>query len=260
MQETIVVEVEKPFVFITLNRPEVRNAMNQRMIRELLEVFNDLREDRSVRGIVVSGAGGTFCAGGDIKEMQAAYSDPEYDGTPQTRNFDRLLEAVNSAPQVVVTKIERAAMGGGLGLVCVSDIAIASEDTIFALPEVRLGIIPGLLAPYFIQRVGITVARRLMLTGARFDAIEALHYGLLHEAPPLEELEHRVGAALADIRECSPEAIAACKEMIFRVEQGDAPAQYRAAVLDQLRRSREGHEGMLAFIQKRKPEWATVDK
>lgn len=260
MAETIIVQVDKPFAFITLNRPQVRNAMNQQMIQELLDAFESLKDDRSVRGIVISGANGMFCAGGDLKEMQAAYSSPHYDGTSHALAFDRLLEAVDTAPQVVITRVERAAMGGGLGLVCVSDIAIASDDTIFALPEVRLGIVPGLLGPYFIKRVGLTVARRLMLTGARFDALEALSYGLIHEAPSPDDIDFRVEVALGDIRECGPEAIAACKAMMFKINHDDAPAQYRAALLDELRRSPEGQEGMLAFIQKRKPGWASLDK
>lgn len=260
--ETIHIEIDKPFAYIMLNRPQVRNAMNQQMVEELREIFTQLREDHSVRGIILSGADGTFCSGGDIKEMQAAYANPDHDGSAQTEGFDQLLEAVNSAPQVVVAKVEGAAMGGGLGLVCVSDIAIASEDAAFALPEVRLGIVPALISPYVIRRVGITISRRLMLTGARFDGIEAAAYGIVHEAAPPDELDIRLDAILADLRECSPDALAACKQLIFAVAERDiaSTAQYRAQLLDYLRRSEEGQEGMLAFIQKRKPHWAMIGK
>lgn len=260
--ETLHIEIDKPFAYITLNRPHVRNAMNQQMVAELTHVFLQLRDDRSVRGIILSGTDGTFCAGGDLKEMQAAYAHDNQDGSTQTEGFDYLLAIVNTAPQAVVAKVEGAAMGGGLGLVCVSDIAVASEDAIFALPEVRLGIVPSLISPYVIRRIGVSSARRLMLTGARFDGIEAANYGVVHESAPPEELDFRLDAILADLRECGPEAIAACKELIFNVAERDinSTTAYRAELLDQLRRSEEGQEGMLAFIQKRKPHWASVGK
>ena len=182
--ETLAVHVEEPFLTITLNRPEVRNAMNQQMIAELRRVFTELHEARQIRAVILRGADGIFCAGGDLKEMQAAYAHHEAETDQKTRDFDILLRTVNSAPQVVITQVEGVAMGGGFGLVCVSDIAIAAEDTTFGLPEVRLGIVPALISPYVIQRIGLTNARRLMLTGARFDGIEAAHYGLVHEVCP----------------------------------------------------------------------------
>lgn len=259
--ETIDLEITEPFAHIMLNRPDVRNAMNQQMVRELGETFAGLHDSPAVRGIVLSGAGGTFCAGGDIKEMQASYTDPNFDDGAYTEAFDSLLHAINTAPQVVVAAVEGIAMGGGLGLVCVADIAIAAEDAVFGLPEVRLGIIPALISPYIIQRVGVSMTRRLMLTGARFDGREAAAFGLAHEACPANELDERVTATLGDIRECGPEALAACKRLIFEVagKDLDATAPYRAQLLHERKQSEEGHEGMLAFIQKRKPKWARVD-
>jgi len=260
--ETITLKKEEPFAFVTLNRPDVRNAMNQQMISELLQAFNALREDRGVRGIVLSGAGGTFCAGGDLKEMQSAYANPQQDKSDRTQQFDLLLRAVNSAPQVVIAKVEGAAMGGGFGLVCVSDFAITTDDTIFGLPEVRLGIVPALISPYVIQRIGLTHARRLMLTGARFDGVEAAQYQLVHEVCLPEDIEERVEIAMADVRECAPGAIAACKKLILEIvdEHFEATAIHRAELLNELRRGKEGQEGMLAFIRKRKPRWSRNDE
>ena len=260
--ETLAVHVEEPFLTITLNRPEVRNAMNQQMIAELRRVFTELHEARQIRAVILRGADGIFCAGGDLKEMQAAYAHHEAETDQKTRDFDILLRTVNSAPQVVITQVEGVAMGGGFGLVCVSDIAIAAEDTTFGLPEVRLGIVPALISPYVIQRIGLTNARRLMLTGARFDGIEAAHYGLVHEVCPAQEIQERIEITLADIRECAPGAIAACKQLLFEIENADfnATAQYRADLLDRLRSSPEGQEGMLAFIRKSKPKWARTEE
>jgi isohexenylglutaconyl-CoA hydratase len=259
---TITLDLTPPFATITLNRPDVRNAMNQQMVEDLRAVFLDLRDNRDVRAIVLAGAGGTFCAGGDLKEMRSAYSGDADDSTHRTENFDALLTAVNTAPQVVIARVQGAAMGGGFGLVCVSDIAIAADDAVFALPEVRLGIVPALISPYVIACVGLTTARRLMLTGVRFDGVAAQHYGLVHMTCPADELDAQVQTTLADIRQASPDALAACKALIFRVMNTDltATTQYRADLLDDLRRGASGQEGMRAFMEKRKPAWAMEDK
>lgn len=256
--ETLHVQLDSPFLTVTLNRPAVRNAMNQAMVRDLLDVFTRYRDDRSVRAIVIQGAQGTFCAGGDIKEMQAAYTDPTTNEKERTRVFDDLLITVNSAPQVVIAAIDGAAMGGGFGLVCVSDIAVATEDAIFALPEVRLGLVPALISPYVIARLGLTQARRLMLTGARFDGHEALTYGLVHDVCPAEQLPERLQIILNDLMQASPHALAACKALMFHVTQTSLAESvtYRADLLNTLRQGPSGQEGMMAFIQKRKPRWA----
>jgi isohexenylglutaconyl-CoA hydratase len=167
-----------------------------------------------------------------------------------------MLRTVERAPQVIVARVEGAAMGGGFGLVCVSDIAIASTSAKFGLPEVRLGIVPALISPYVIRRMGLTEARKLMLTGGRLSGAEAVHYGIVHEVVESDELDARISATLDDIRECSPQALALCKELIFKAVDGDASAEYRASKLDALRRSESGQEGMMAFIQKRKPTWS----
>jgi isohexenylglutaconyl-CoA hydratase len=259
---TLQIDMTGPVAYITLNRPEVRNAMNRQMVLDLRAAFSRLHNNRDVRAIVLSGADGTFTAGGDLKEMQAAYADPGEKDRAQSEEFDLLLRAVNSAPQVVIARVEGAAMGGGLGLVCVSDIAVAADDSIFALPEVRLGIIPALIMPYVIQRIDLTNTRRLMLTGARIEGEEAAHFGLVHEVCSAEDLDTRLDIILADIRECGPEALAACKRLMFEIIDAniEATAVYRANLLDELRRSLEGQEGMLAFIQKRKPKWTHPNK
>jgi isohexenylglutaconyl-CoA hydratase len=231
------------------------------MVADLRQVFTDLRDDRSVRAIVLGGAGGTFCAGGDLKEMQAAFTGDDSGEAGRTEAFDHLLAAVNTAPQVVIARVEGAAMGGGFGLVCVSDVAIASTDALFGLPEVRLGIVPALISPYVIQRVGLTTARRLMLTGARFGGEKALDYGLVHEVVDRSKLDERIDSVLTDVRAASPDALAACKELIFRVMSDDLDATtiYRAEMLDSLRQGPSGQEGLRAFIEKRSPTWATED-
>lgn len=259
--ETLKIEIKKPFVHITLNRPEVKNAMNQQMVADLLDAFTTLRDDRSIRAVILSGAGNTFCAGGDLKEMQAEIMN-RGTGASRMEKFDDMLTAVNRAPQVVIAKIEGAALGGGFGLVCVADIVIASETATFGLPEVRLGIVPALISPYVISRIGLNNARRLMLTGARFNGINAQKYGVVNMTVSPTELDNHVETILADIRECSPDALASCKALIFEVttKSPTETTSYRANLLDELRASESGQEGMMAFIQKRKPTWAEVSE
>lgn len=254
--DTLAIRLDGPFAHITLNRPEVKNAMNAQMVLDLQAAFAALHDDRSIRAVVLSGAGDTFCAGGDIKEMAAAFQGG--DMSQNSAALDALLRAVNQAPQVVIARVEGVAMGGGFGLVCVSDIAVASTDAKMGLPEVRLGLAPALISPYVVQRLGLTRARELILTGRRFGGEDALRYGLVHEVCPPDMLDARITAILDEIRQCGPNALAACKRLLFEVagRDPDATLEYRAALLAELRQSAEGQEGMIAFVQKRPPQWA----
>jgi isohexenylglutaconyl-CoA hydratase len=256
--ETLAVKLTLPFAHLTLNRPEVKNAMNSQMVRDLIGAFETLQDNQDIRAVVHSGAGGTFCAGGDIKELATVMqgSMDEHAG-----ELDWLLRLVNQMPKVVIAKIEGVAMGGGLGLVCVSDIAIASADATFGMPEVRLGIVPALISPYVIQRVGLTRARELMLTGRRFTGDKAKEYGLVHEVRLPNDLDEYMLGVYEEIRQCSPNALATCKRLMFEVMEKplDATVDYRAKLLTELRHSDEGAEGMMAFMQKKLPKWAEKD-
>ncbi len=256
--ETIDLRIDGTFAHITLNRPEVKNALNLQLTADLISAFTSLRDNHEVRAIVLSGAGGTFCAGGDLKEMREAYGDGN---TSADTTFEQVLTVINEAPQVVIAKIEGAAMGGGFGMVCVSDIAIASETAIMGLPEVKLGIAPAFISPYVIDRIGITRARELFLTARRFTGKIAYEYGLVHEVVAPDALDARINALLKELRACSPNAIRATKELIFTVK--DTPytetVNYRAQLLQTLRASDDGQEGIAAFMGKRKPAWAQTN-
>jgi isohexenylglutaconyl-CoA hydratase len=251
--ETLIVQLSGFVAHVTLNRPTARNAMNFQMTRELYEVFTALQDNRAIRAIVLSGAGGTFCAGGDIKEMR----ENRVPAQESAGNLDDMLRAVDHAPQVVIAKVDGAALGGGLGLVCVSDIAIASRYAKFALPEVRLGIAPAFISPFVLRRLGLTRARELMLTGRRFTGEMALNYGLLHDICDPQELDQRVLAEIEEIRQAAPGAIAATKALIFHVlgRPLDETVEYRANLLNTLRRNDEGQEGLAAFQEKRAAKW-----
>ena len=252
--ETLLFETNGPVATVTLNRPDVRNAMSNRMVEELLSCFTELAGEAysDVRAVVLRAAGDVFCAGGDVRDLSAGGSPTENDAVAR---LDKLLRAVNEAPQVVIARVQGPALGGGLGLVCVSDIAIAAASATFALPEVRLGVVPALISPYVVARLGFTRARQIMLTGARFDATAALTYGLVHETCPDAELDAHVDAALADVLKCAPQALRACKQLLFTVASESDTVAYRVDLLNQLRASDEAQQGMLAFLTKQPAPW-----
>jgi len=245
---------------ITLNRPEVRNAMSLAMVEELRAVLRTSAADASIRALVLRGAGEHFCAGGDIKDMAGARARAQTEGENAYRQLNRafgaLLEEAQNAPQVVIAVLEGAVLGGGFGLACVSDIAIAHPSAKFGLPETSLGIIPAQIAPFVVKRIGLTHTRRLALTAARFDGEEALRLGLVHVCDA--DVEQRLAQVLDQVRQCAPGANAATKALLLATEReplnsllDDAAGLFAAAVVGE-----EGVEGTMAFMQKRKPGWA----
>jgi len=265
--ETLLLATRDGVLHVTLNRPDRRNALSPRMVAELIEVFGSVANDETLRAVVVRGAGGTFCAGADIKEMGSARAadsdtgdtDPMQLIARGNRRFGDLVMAVQQISAPVVAVIEGSVMGGGIGIVCAADIALSLRDARFGLPETGLGLIPAQIAPFVVQRVGLTQARRLMLTGARFDGSEALRIGLVHEAhADVASLESALEATLTQIRRCAPRANAATKRLVLSTLGRDLPSvlDEAAQVFARASISDEAREGTIAFIQKRLPEWA----
>ncbi len=255
--ETLEINRTGSVAFVNLNRPEARNAMNRQMVRDLLDYFLSIRDDRTVRVVVLGANGPVFCAGGDLKEMQAGFTEDEATQVAQVQVFDEMLTAVSTAPQVTIAKIHGSVLGGGVGLVCVTDIAVAAADASLGLPEVRLGLVPAVISPYVVARVGLAKARHLMLTGARLNGAQAAEAGLVTTAVQPDKLDDAVLEQANTVLQASPEALAACKKLLFIVNESP-PAETavtRVQLLHHLRTSAEGQEGMLAFIQKRPPGW-----
>ncbi|MBD2837412.1 enoyl-CoA hydratase/isomerase family protein [Pseudomonas sp. JM0905a] len=257
--ETLLLEQAAGVLHITLNRPDSRNAMSLAMVEELRAVLTAVRTDSSVRALVLRGAGGHFCAGGDIKDMASARATGSDAYRSLNRAFGSLLEEAQAQPQVLLAVLEGAVLGGGFGLACVSDIAIAHASAQFGLPETSLGVLPAQIAPFVVKRIGLTQARRLALTAARFDGAEALRLGLVHFAEAeTAGVEQRLAESLEQIRRCAPGANARTKALLLATEDeplsdllDNAAEQFAAAVTGP-----EGTEGTLAFVQKRKPTWA----
>lgn len=256
--ETLLLEQVDGVLHVTLNRPDSRNAMSLAMVHELRAVLESLRNETRVRALVLRGAGGHFCAGGDIKDMAGARAKGPDAYRELNRAFGAMLEEAQTTPQVVVAVLEGAVLGGGFGLACVSDIAIAAESCKFGLPETTLGILPAQIAPFVAKRIGLTQARRLALTAARFDGAEALRLGLVHYCETADNLDGRLTEVIQQIRQCAPQANAQTKALLLATETHElstlldsAAEQFAAAVT-----GAEGVEGTMAFVQKRAPRWA----
>ncbi|AVE04899.1 enoyl-CoA hydratase/isomerase family protein [Pseudomonas sp. ICBG1301] len=249
---TLLLEAHHGVLHITLNRPECRNAMSLEMVNELRTVLAGL--DSQIRALVITGVGGHFCAGADVKDMLHAGDQLQ----ALNRAFGTLLQQVEALPQVVIVVLQGAVLGGGFGLACVSDIAIADHQAQFGLPETRLGLLPAQIAPFVVKRIGLTQARRLALTAARFDGMQAERLGVVHfvETDP-QALAQRLDEVLGEVLKCAPGANGRTKALLLAsVDEPlenvlDRGAQWFAEAV----RGEEGIEGTQAFVQKRQPEW-----
>ncbi|WP_283181123.1 enoyl-CoA hydratase/isomerase family protein [Pseudomonas svalbardensis] len=258
--QTLLLEPHNGVLHITLNRPESRNAMSLQMVAELRAVLAAVRDDRAIRALVIGGAGGHFCAGGDIKDMANARAQGPSAYRDLNRAFGALLQEVQHAPQVVITVLQGAVLGGGFGLACVSDVALADHQAQFGLPETSLGLLPAQIAPFVVQRIGLTQTRRLALTAARFDGTHARRMGLVHFVEhDAQALAERLDEILAHVLCCAPEANAMTKKLLLA-----SAGQPSSALLDEAAdwfseavTGAEGIEGTMAFVQKRKPGWAS---
>ena len=243
--------------------------MTLKMVAELRQVLADAEATRgtpdAVRVVVLRGAGGHFCAGADLKDMAAARmrAMQATAGAPDpiaevNASFGELCVAYARTPLAVVAVLEGTVMGGGFGLACVADVAIASETASFRLPETSLGVVPAQIAPFLVERLGYSQAKRLAVTGGRLDAAAALRLGLVHAVVDTAELQAALDTVLADILACAPGALAATKALMAqaRLRAPQDLVQSAAAIFSQAAQGPEGLEGMTAFIQKRKPQWA----
>lgn len=261
---TLQLRLDEGLLHVTLHRPAVRNAMSLEMVAELEAVLDAVLDRRDVRVLLLRGSGGHFCAGGDVKDMAEARMSPLKDGDVDpvvavNRAFGRVITKADRAPQAVVAVLEGAVLGGGFGLACVADVAIVRADAKLGLPETGLGLPPAQIAPFLVRRLGLSQARRLAVTGARLDGVQAHALGLAHElVHDDDELAAVLERVLGEIRSCAPGAVAATKHLMLQVGAVDherlldeGAERFAAAA-----RGPEGIEGMTAFIGKRKPRWA----
>ncbi len=260
--EHLILERQGSILTVWFNRPDAKNALSTGMVDELHAVLDAAAADTTLRTLVLRGKGDIFCAGADIKGFRAGPQSGAQDAdavAAGNREFGNLMLKLNEQPQTVVMLVHGAAIGGGLGLCCVGDVTIVTRDASFRLSETSLGIPPAQIAPFVSDRVGLTQARRLMLTGARFKGEEAVRYGIGHIlAEDAADLDKQCAQVLAQISLCAPGANATTKRILFEATRRPRPEAldfasrgFAACML-----SDEGREGMAAFVEKRKPRWA----
>lgn len=256
---SLVVRREGSVEYLTLNRPEVRNAFDDGMIADLTSWAHGAAADRDLRVVVMSGAGTVFSAGADVEWMAKMIDFSHEDNLRDAARMAQMFLALNSLPSALIGRVHGSAIGGGAGLAAVCDIVAAAEDAMFGFTETKLGILPAVISPYVLAKIGSSGARELFLTGMRFGAIRAKEIGLVHAVVPTEDLGSTVQRYVAELLTAAPSGIAAAKGLIRQIlgrSPSDAISITTAAIAAQ-RVSAEGQEGLRAFLQKRKPSWAS---
>jgi methylglutaconyl-CoA hydratase len=261
-QSTIELTVTGGIARVTLARPDVRNAFNATVIGELHDVFTRIAAADDVRAVVLGGAGKVFCGGADVNWMRESLDLSFEANAIDAERMSDMFRAIDNCPKPVIGRIQGAALGGGAGLAAVCDVAIASDDAVFGFTEVKLGIIPAVISPFVLAKIGASHARALFLTGERFDADRALQIGLVHQVVPQGDLDVAVDGVLAEIQTAGPFAVSAAKRLIRSVL--DATYEQTRGITSQAianqRISPEGQEGLRAFLERRKPDFGAIPK
>ena len=257
--DTVICATDKRGVAtLTLNRPALHNAFDDALIESLLLALAAIEDDPAVRAVVLRSEGKSFSAGADLNWMRRMAGYDREQNRNDALQLAALMARLNGLNKPTIARVQGAAFGGGVGLVACCDIAVAAERALFALTEVRLGLLPAVISPYVIAAIGERAARRYMLTGERFDAAEALRIGLLHEAVPEDQLDSALERLLESLLKGGPQALTKAKELIFAVSRrpaGEALIADTAERITDVRASDEGREGVGAFLEKRPPAW-----
>jgi len=247
-----------PVERVALNRPDVRNAFDERLVAELHAWADAAARDADLRVAILQGNGRAFSAGADVAWMARMAAASHEENVRDARAMAGMFASLDRMPQPLVGRVHGAALGGGCGLAAVCDVVVAEEDSVFGFTEVRLGLMPAVIAPYVLARIGASAARELFLTGARVGAARAREIGLVHHVAEAGTLDARVDVVVADLLAGGPAAIAATKALLAELAArpaGDVAAATAAAIADR-RRSPEGQAGVRAFLEKVAPPWS----
>ena len=256
--ETLLLSVDaRSVATLTLNRPATHNALNATLIAELKRAAGWLTGQSSLRAVVLTGAGASFCAGGDLGWMQQNMKKSRAERVAESFELALMLRALNELPMPLIGRINGPAYGGGVGMISVCDVSVAVDTGVYCLTEVRLGLLPANIAPYVVARMGEANARRTFLTAKRMTAAEARRLGLVSEVVGAEQLDAAVERELADLLQCAPGAVAATKKLVSYVDSHDLPTSmiYAADKLADAWETEEGRDGIAAFFAKRAPAW-----
>ncbi len=256
--ETIKVKISNYAAVVTLSRPEIHNAFNSLMIEELTTAFKLLENDEEVRVIVLTGKGKSFSAGADVNYMRESKEFTYEENEDDALRLEELFYTIYKTPKPVIGRINGSAFGGGIGLISVCDISLIVKNAKLAFSEVNLGILPAVISPYVISKIGFSNATRFFLTGERFDGQKALDIGLVHEiAENLEELDLKLTEIINHLFNSSPAAMKSIKEVLNQNRGSELKniREYCIKKIAEVRTSDEGKEGLTAFVEKRSPRW-----
>ncbi len=257
--QTLLLETKNQVSTLTLNRPDVHNALNEVLISELHQAIQALSQDSQTRVIVLTGSGHSFCAGGDLNWMKKSAAASTQENIQEAKNLHQMLSSIAKSPKPVIAKVNGIAMGGGIGLLAATDMAFAYKQAQFALSEVRLGLIPAVISPFVIRKIGASTFTEYSLTAERFGAQQAKEMGLINHCASPEEIDDLIEAKIQALKMAGPQALDKAKKLGREIaslsfeEAGKITPQYLA----ELRASPEGKEGINAFLEKRKPSWIT---
>lgn len=251
------IQQDGAIVRLTLNRPEVRNAFNDELIAAITVAARKIAAARTARVVVLQGAGTVFCAGADLNWMSRMVTYSREENALDASRLSLMYQVLDTLPVPLIARVQGAALGGGAGLAAVADIVIAADDAMFGFTEVKLGILPAVISPYVLRKIGVSAARELFLTGARFSAARAREIGLVHQIVPAQGLDGRVQELAGELISSGPASIGVTKELIRHIA-GELPDDVIGLTSETIARQRvseEGQEGMRAFLEKRKPSW-----
>jgi methylglutaconyl-CoA hydratase len=255
--ETIITTLETGVLTLTLNRPEVHNAFNEKMLRELTSCFETLDQE-AVLCVVLKGKGKSFCAGVDLNWMKSVSTNSYEQNYSESLLLSKCFYAIYTCTKPTIAIVHGVSLGGANGLLSACDLAYAADDATFSLSEVKIGIVPACISPYVIKRVGEYGAKELMLTGRRINGKEAAEFKLVNKSVPADSLEETVQSVIALLRTSGPKAMSHCKILIDQVSNKLTLMEaydYTARMIADIRASDEGQEGMNAFLEKRPPSW-----
>jgi methylglutaconyl-CoA hydratase len=248
-----VIKKENGVVEVWLNRPDLHNAFNAELIEEVIATFSAFKDERL---IILSGRGSSFCAGADLNWMKAMKSYSREENFKDSKRLAKMFSTINDCDVPVIGRINGHALGGGVGLVSVCDYVVASQEALMGFTEVRLGLIPAVISPYCISKIGESNARAWMLSGERFSAAEGKNMGLIHETVPLDQLDQKIEEIKKKFLMAGPEAAQQAKKLIRGVMCGLKNAEdFTCNLITERRVSAEGQEGMRALLEKDKPSW-----
>ncbi len=257
--QPLLLEIKDQVAILTLNRPELHNAFNEILISELHRAIKNIGQNPEVRVVIITGTPPSFCAGADLNWMKKMLHYSKEENIEDAQKLHQMLYSIAQCPKPVIAKVNGSALGGGVGIAAAADISFAYSHAQFGLSEARLGLLPAVISPFVLRKIGVRAFREFALTAERFRAVQAKEMGLIQHCGEPQEIDDLVQSKIESLKAGGPEALASTKQLILEIESLDLErsSEVTARFLAERRISAEGQEGMEAFFQKRKAAWIT---